>query len=264
MDIKIEAREEGVEWVTINNEASLNSMTQSMLAQFNEYFIKLKSRPDVRIVVLRGAGERAFSVGLDLPETMKRKADEEGTAASPTAMTAKVLEVQRTWSDTVRNMQACPQPIICCINGFACGGGFAICLGTDIRLATKKAKFNVAMVKIGLTGCDIGISYFLPRAIGMANAAEMMYTGRMVKSEKALRMGLVNDVFDNISEMEDAAQELVDEMLETNSLGLQLTKQGLRLNMDAPNLEAALALEDRQQTLLVQVSMYNPLEKSKL
>eukprot|EP00037_Helgoeca_nana_P012378 m.112323 g.112323 ORF g.112323 m.112323 type:complete len:267 (-) comp21414_c0_seq1:65-865(-) len=201
-------------------------------------------RPEVRVVILKAAG-KAFCTGLDIQEAMRMQADPEN-APTPQA----VWQVQQSWSDTVRNMRRCPQPIICCVQGYAMGGGLALALGADIRLCTTKARFNVQMIKIGLTGCDIGISYFLPRLVGPSVAAELMYTGRMVSSERAVRIGLVSDVFQSTDDMEAAAEELADEMLDTNALALGLTKQGLGLNADAPSLDAALAVEDRQQTLM--------------
>jgi len=136
------------------------------------------------------------------------------------------------------------------MQGAATGGGFALALASDIRYATDNACMNVAMAKIGLTGCDIGISYFLPRSVGTSNAAEMMMSGRFVNAKKALRIGLVSEVVES-EDLEAAGQSLVTEMLAMSPMGLRLTKEGLNISQDAGNLEAVVAMEDRGQVLCI-------------
>jgi enoyl-CoA hydratase/carnithine racemase len=112
---------------------------------------------------------------------------------------------------------------------------------------------NVAMAKIGLTGCDMGISYFLPRAVGAAVAAELMYTGRFINAERALRVGLVNDVVPE-EQLLPTAQELVQEMLAMSPVGLRLSKDGLALAQDS-NFATVISLEDRGQTMCFEAFM---------
>jgi enoyl-CoA hydratase/carnithine racemase len=150
-------------------------------------------------------------------------------------------------------MRRCPQPVVGLIQGAACGGGFALALGCDIRYAAPNARMNVAMAKIGLTGCDMGISYFLPRAVGPAIAAELMYTGRLINAERALRVGLVNDVVAEEALL-PTAQELVQEMLAMSPVGLRLSKDGLSLAQDS-NFATVIALEDRGQTMCFEAFM---------
>ena len=83
-------------------------------------------------------------------------------------------------------MRRCPQPIIALIQGAAAGGGFALALAADIRIATKSARMNCAFIKLGLGGCDIGTSYFLPRLVGVSVASELILTGRFIGAERAL------------------------------------------------------------------------------
>jgi enoyl-CoA hydratase/carnithine racemase len=117
-----------------------------------------------------------------------------------------------------------------------------------VRLAAPTARMNVAMALVGLTGCDIGISYFLPRAVGASVAAELMLTGRFIDADRALRTGLVSEVVAEAA-LSEAARRLATDMLRLSPLGLALTKEGLGLAMGATSLEAALALEDRGQIL---------------
>lgn len=123
-------------------------------------------------------------------------------------------------------------------------------LASDVRFASEDARFNVAMARIGMTGCDLGISYFLPRSVGTSNAAEMMMGGRFVNAQKALRIGLVSDIAPR-DQLEALGLAMADDMLRMSPLGLRLTKDGLNATQDAPSLDAAIALEDRQQVLCI-------------
>ncbi len=109
------------------------------------------------------------------------------------------------------------------MHGPACGGGFALALASDIRLAGKSARMNAAFIRIGLSACDIGVSYFLPRLVGVSVASELMLTGRFINADRALRVGLVSDVVEDAG-LEAAAAPLIDEMLTTSPLGLRLTR----------------------------------------
>src|SRR5207253_8093611 len=94
----------------------------------------------------------------------------------------------------VPKLRGLRQPVIAAVNGPAAGGGFALALASDVRIAAASAKFNVAFVRIGLSGCDIGVSWMLPRLVGASKAFEMLLTGRIVEAEEADRMGLVLQV----------------------------------------------------------------------
>merc|ERR1712083_772510 len=120
----------------------------------------------------------------------------------------------------------------------AMGGGFALALACDIRLAEARAKFNVQMIRIGMTGGDVGISYHLPRAVGQSVAAELMYTGDFISAARGERVGLVSEVFSDQNGMYKAAMSMAKRMLLTNADGLRFTKECLRLSVDAPSLEA--------------------------
>jgi enoyl-CoA hydratase/carnithine racemase len=120
-------------------------------------------------------------------------------------------------------MRRCPQPIISVSHGAACGGGFALALASDIRIASDKAKMNAAFIKIGLSGCDVGVSYLLPRLVGTSLASELILTGRFIYADRALQAGLVSSVVP-IDQLSDEVTSLVDDTLATSPLGLRLTK----------------------------------------
>jgi enoyl-CoA hydratase len=112
---------------------------------------------------------------------------------------------------------------------------------------------NAAFIRIGLSACDIGVSYFLPRLVGVSVASEFMLTGRFIGAERAMRVGLVSEVVPDDC-LTAAAKPYVEEMLATSPLGLRLTKECLNMSVDAPSLEAAIAMEDRNQILCGQTN----------
>jgi enoyl-CoA hydratase/carnithine racemase len=137
------------------------------------------------------------------------------------------------------------------LHGAAVGGGFALALASDIRLAAPDTRMNAAFIKIGIGGCDVGVSYFLPRLVGASLAHELMLTGRDLLVDRALLLGLVAEVVAREG-LEEAAAVYIDAMLATAPMGLALTKEVVNVNLDAPGLEAAMALEDRNQVMLSQ------------
>lgn len=228
--------EGAIDWVTLHRPERLNALSEAMCDELQDYFQRLYTAHHVRVVMLRGAG-RAFCAGLDLKAP-------NAVSATPAAG----MRAQRRASEIILRMRRCPQPIISLVHGAAAGGGFALALASDVRLAGRSARFNVAMARVGLTGCDVGISYFLPRAVGSSVAAELMMSGRFIDADRALRTGLVSDVVED-DELVSTGRRLAEDMLHVSSLGLRLTKEGLNLSMSAPSLEAAVALEDRGQIL---------------
>ncbi|MBL6717759.1 MAG: enoyl-CoA hydratase/isomerase family protein [Pseudomonadales bacterium] len=230
----------GAHWVTLNRPESLNAMSRTMMLELQHYFGELYTRPEIRAVVLQGAG-KAFCAGLDLKE--RREPGEGGPVNG--------LRVQRRVSEIVMRMRRAPQPIISLIHGAASGGGFALALASDIRLAGPRARMNAAFIRIGLTACDVGVSYFLPRLVGSALASELLLTGAFIDAERALKVGLVSDVVPE-ADLEARGQAMVEAILANSPLGVRLTKEALNMNIDAQSLEAAIALEDRQQILCAQ------------
>ena len=228
-----------VDWVTLNQPDNGNALGEIMVKELANYFESLANKDDTRVVVLKANG-RHFCVGADLS----------GAGFSESARTARnVWSVQRGIARIYKAMRRCPQPIIALLHGAACGGGFSLAMASDIRIAGESAKMNAAYIKIGLTGCDMGSSYFLPRLVGTSVASELLMTGRFIHAPRALAVNLVSEVVPDI-ELEVTAQSYVDDMLRTAPMGLRLTKEALNFSVDAPSLEAAMATEDRHQALL--------------
>lgn len=229
-------REGAIDWLTLNRPERLNALSRQMCDELQAYFGDLYTDHSVRVVIMRGAG-RGFSAGFDLKDT-----------ADFSAGPAVGMRVQRRVSEVILRMRRCPQPIIGLIDGPATGGGFAIALAADVRYATPKARMNVAMAKVGLTGCDMGISYFLPKTVGVSVAAELMMSGRFINAARALSVGLISDVVEPDA-LAATGRQLAEEMLSLSPLGLRLTKDGLNMALSAGSLEQAIALEDRGQIL---------------
>ncbi|WP_421932088.1 enoyl-CoA hydratase/isomerase family protein [Phenylobacterium sp.] len=230
-------------WATMNRPERLNALNRKLVEELRDFFVGLYWRRDVRVVVLCGAGG-AFCAGLDLKE---RSGSNDGATRSVGAG----LTGQRQISEIVIAMRRCPQPIIACVDGAASGGGFALALASDVRIATPRTRMNAAFIRIGLSACDIGVSYFLPRMVGSSVAAEFMLTGRFIDAERARELGLVSRVVAPEA-LEPEAEAFARNMLNATPLGLRLTKEALNHAIDANGLEAVIAMEDRNQILCAQ------------
>ena len=247
--VHLEVRREGpVDWVRLNRPEVLNALNDVLVDELLDYFGKLCFERAVRVVVMQGAG-RAFCAGLDLKQSGARRNSEGANQRGPDAG----LLGQRRISEIVMRMRRVQQPIISLVRGAASGGGFALALASDVRIAGKSARMNAAFIRIGLSGCDIGVSYFLPRLVGVSVASELLLTGRFIGAERALRVGLVSEVVDDEA-LEAAARSYIDDMLAASPLGLRMTKECLNHSIDAPSLEAAVAMEDRTQILCTQTN----------
>lgn len=231
-----------VDWLTLNRPDAMNAISLEMVEELNAYFGGLYNDGSVRIVVMRGAG-RAFCAGLDI----KGHADANANAGAAVPFGGG-FGFQGYLADVYIKMRRCPQPIIALVQGAACGGGLAFALAADVRIAGESARMNAAFIKLGLSSCDMGVSYFLPRLVGGAVASELMLTGRFIHAPRALAVGLVSEVVPDEG-LEAAAGPYVEEMLAASPIGLRMTKEGLAMAMDAPSLEAAMAIENRNQLM---------------
>jgi len=225
------------DWVTLNRPERLNALDHAMVDDLLDYFGSAGEDPACRVIVLRGAG-RAFCAGVDIKETTIARCEDAVVG----------LTEQRRFSDVIRRMRRCPQPVIALVHGPACGGGFSIALAADVRIAGESARMNAAFIRIGLSACDVGVSYFLPRMVGASVAAELLLTGNFIDAARAEKLGLVSRVVRD-DELEAAARALAGEMLRNTPLGLRLTKECLNMSLDAGSLEQVIAMEDRNQIL---------------
>jgi enoyl-CoA hydratase/carnithine racemase len=223
--------------VTLDRPARLNAMTVQMFDEFEQLALDLRRDADLRAVIITGAG-RAFCAGYDLDDA------DELAGLGARAMLAR----QEHGARALHALREIPQPLIAAVNGAAAGGGFALALVACMRLASPTARFNAAMVRIGMSAGDLGISWLLPWLIGPGRAAELMYTGRFTGAEEAERTGLVNRVV-AAEELLDESVALAGEIAANSPFGVQLSKRALQANLDGLPFGRALELENRGQAL---------------
>jgi enoyl-CoA hydratase len=191
-------------------------------------------------LVLTGAG-RAFCAGLDLKEMIEPPA---GDAGLPQRL---MLRAQRV-AGIVPKIRAVPKPVIAAVNGAGSGGGLAMAVASDIRLAAESARFNAAFIRIGVSGCDLGISWLLPRVIGASRAFEIMLTGRMIDATEAERIGLVSRVVPD-AELVEAGLDTAELIASHSPFGVWMTKEVMWANLEVGSLSAGIDLENRTQVL---------------
>ncbi len=177
----------GIVVLTLNRPERLNAMNYELVRGLYDAFDELADDHSCRVIVLTGAG-RGFCAGLDLTEGASPP------SAAGLGRAQAGMAVQKLIAGLVPKMRSVPQPVIAAVNGAASGGGLALALASDVRIAAQSARFNVAFIRVGLSGCDIGVSWMLPRLIGASRAFELLLTGRLIDADEADRIGLVTRV----------------------------------------------------------------------
>ncbi len=226
---------------TLNRPERLNAMSHELVAELHAALDEVAQDRSCRVLVLTGAG-RGFCSGLDLKGSGQAPGIE-GLGTPQSGMRA-----QQHIARLIPHLRALPQPVIAAVNGPAAGGGFALVLGSDIRIAAESARFNVAFVRIGLSGCDIGVSWLLPRLVGAARAHELLLTGRLIDAAEAERIGLVTRVVPD-GRVVEAALEKAEEICANSPFGVWMTKEVMWSNLEVPSLHAGIDLENRTQIL---------------
>jgi enoyl-CoA hydratase len=230
----------GITLVTLTRPERLNALRLEDLKESITVLDGLALDEQCRAVVLTGAG-RGFCSGHDLAD------------ASDDLTIASGLAVVEAFSGLTMRVRSLPQPVVAAVNGPATGAGFALALAADIRIATPSARFSSAFVRLGLSGCECGVSYLLPKIVGPTLAFEMMLTGRLVDADEAHLRALVARIVPEGTVVDEAIK--IAEVITANSpFGVRMTKEVMWSNLDAPSLEAAIALEDRTQMLCATTS----------
>lgn len=233
----VDRRSEEIAVVTLDRPERLNAISTRMFEELHALCARAGADRTLRAIVLTGAG-RGFCAGLDLDEAAKLHG----------ISVPEFLRGQEHGAAAIAALRALRIPVIAAVNGPAAGGGLALALAADVRIAAPEATFTVAFPRLGLTACDVGVSWLLPRIVGFGHASELMLTSRRIDAEEAGRIGLVNRVVPAV-ELLGAAERVAEEIAANTPFGVQLTKEGLQLNVDAPSLQAAIALENRNQVL---------------
>jgi len=222
---------DGVLTLTLNRPEVLNAITPALLDEVTGALVEAASGRTVRAVIITGAG-RGFCSGQDLRATATDGGFDVGAV------------LRDHYTPAIRAIRSMDQPVIAAVNGVAAGAGFSLALACDLRIAAESATFVQAFIRIGLIP-DLASTYFLPRLIGPARAAELTMLGETVDAARALDLGIVNRVVPD-SELGTAAAELAGR-LARGPRSIALTKRALEVSHEN-DLEAQLAVEERLQT----------------
>jgi enoyl-CoA hydratase/carnithine racemase len=235
-----EAPSVGVVLLRLNRPERLNALNEALVGELQQAFGTLATEHDVRVVILTGAG-RGFCSGIDV-----RDFGPSMLGASDPAIDR--MRFQEMMAGLPKAVRALPQPVIAAVNGPAVGAGLALCLASDVRICSASASFANAAILLGLSGAEMGMSYYLPRIVGLTVAADWMLTGRNVPADEAFQRGLVSELVDD-EQLLDRALERASQIAALSPLGVQMTKRTLQVNTDASDLAAAIELENRNQVI---------------
>ncbi|MCA1817061.1 MAG: enoyl-CoA hydratase family protein [Acidobacteria bacterium] len=234
-----EARD-GVARITLNRPERLNALTFEVYRELTATFAALQDERGVRAVVVTGAG-RAFCSGGDVRDII---------ADLQTMDVAGHLEFTRLTCELVRNMRALRKPVVASLNGTVAGAGACIALASDIRLASEEAKIAFLFVRVGLSGADMGAAFLLPRFVGLARAAELLYTGDFISAREAERIGLYNRVVAP-DQLEAETRALALRLARGPAFGLAMTKELINRELHV-SLDTALEWEAQAQAVCMQ------------
>lgn len=238
--LKIEFAEENIMILSLNRPEKLNAVSRKMADELTDIWKRLKEDLATRAVILKGEGEKGFCGGVDVREGI----------TSDLLAVPGFYQYQSQLGYLQLAMRQIPQPIIAVIHGAAAGAGFSFAMASDIRIISPDARFSAFYINVGLGGADMGSSYFLPRLIGAGRAYEFLLTGRFMSADEAVNLGFVSRCVPR-DELLETALELAREIKAKDPLAIRLTKEAINQNLDCAGLEAALKMEDRNQTLMM-------------
>ena len=239
--VRLETLEDGIALLRLDRPAQLNALTDDTVVEIARLLDKVGADPKIRVLVVTGAG-RGFCAGFDLGLAADAPGSDE-LGETPAWMIR-----QESFASLVTRLRALRQPVIAAVNGPANGAGLGLALAAEIRIAGRSASFNAAFVRVGMSSCDIGVSWLLPRCVGMSRAFEIMLTGRMVGAAEAERIGLVSEMVDD-ERLLPRALEIARSIVANSAFGVWMTKRGAWANVESASLQAAIELENRTQIL---------------
>ena len=239
-------KENNVGILTLNRPDKLNAVDFTMMEEAPAALEELSSDRQIRVLIITGSG-RGFCAGADVGATIDKTKKEKSIWDTGIG---RSLQGQRSLMTLVLGIRNAPVPVIAAVNGVAAGVGLSIALACDIRIASDKARFSMAFVKMGLVP-DNGGSYFLPRLIGLGQAAELILTGKIIEAQEADRIGIVNRVVPHESLME-AARDLARVIAGNPPLTVKAARWALYQGMVAPDLEEHIKYESGMNNLLLE------------
>lgn len=237
--VEREDREGGIVILTLNRPDRLNTLDVTLVSELHAALTLIEKDESVRVVILTGAG-KAFCAGLDLNGYGDDdRVEREGPMIS-------TFGRQRDIASLVQRIRKLRPPVIAAVNGAAAGGGLALVCAADMRLASTDAVFAVSFIRAGYSACDIGVSWLLPRLVGVAPAHELMLTGRRFDALEANRIGLVTRLTEP-GALLDSALTAAGQILLNPPLSVELTKVGMWAAVETPSFDVSVEFENRQQ-----------------
>jgi enoyl-CoA hydratase len=231
--------EDGIALITLNRPDRLNAITSTMITELELVVAAVDADPALRVVIVTGAG-RGFCAGLDL----------QSQGVAPGAEGVRPTVAGFMWQDHLATLHErihrSRKPWIAAVNGPCVGGGFALALACDIRTAAPAATFGAVFLKIGVSNCDMGTSYFLPRLVGASRSAELLLTARIFDADEAEAIGLLSSLDDDpVARALETAR-----LIRSNApFATWMTKETMWQTLDAPSLRHALDIENRTQIM---------------
>jgi enoyl-CoA hydratase len=251
-------QENGIGIVTINRPQAANAMNDQAYAELLHLFQEIEQNNDVRVVIITGAGEKAFVAGTDITNMAKLSAAEARAFA---------YKLKKTF-DLIWNLD---KPIIAAVNGYALGGGAELAMSADIIIASENAKFGQLEINVGIIPGSGGTQR-LQRLIGINRAKELIYTGKMIDAKTAYEYGLVNKVVP-LADLMKESRALAATLLEKSSAILKLAKSAINngsnvdlntgLNIEVECFSQCFATEDQKECMQAYIEKRKPLIKHK-
>ncbi|HEY1549742.1 MAG TPA: enoyl-CoA hydratase family protein [Kofleriaceae bacterium] len=231
----------GVATITLDRPNRLNALTFDSYKELAETFEQLDREPEIRAVVITGRG-RGFCSGGDQDDIIKELLGRD---------TPALLAFTRATGRLIQAMRECRRPIVGAINGIAVGAGAVMACACDVRIAAQTAKFGFIFPKVGLCGADMGITYLLPRIVGLGHASELLFFGDVIDAEHAARIGLVNRVVADGEAAVRLATEWANRLAAGPAFAHSMTKQMIE-SEHTMAIGAAIEAEAQAQALCMQ------------
>jgi enoyl-CoA hydratase len=245
-EVKVSVLEEGIVRVALNRPGRLNALDLALVDRLHVELAQIDADRGCRVVILTGEG-KGFCAGLDL----------NGFGVMPGLESAPGVEqsmaVQQHIAGLMTRLRDLRQPVIAAINGAAAGGGLALALASDIRIAARSSKFATAFIKLGVSGCDMAVSWMLPRLIGASRAWELMLTGRVFSSDEANELGLLTRLVSD-EELLPSALEIARQIVANDAFAVWMTKEVMWSNLETSSMQAGIDVENRNQMICLQTA----------
>jgi len=227
-DLVLYDLDDAIATITINRKERYNALNLSVKQKLLELLKQADEDPSVRVVILTGSGEKAFISGADVTDFVGRNSETIREVVDPSREIAKYMVFMK-------------KPVICAVNGYALGGGCELALASDIRYASANAKLGLPEINLGTIPGNGG-TVRMSRLVGLGIAKELILTGDLITAEEALRIGLVNKVFNSVDELQAGVRELAKKLVQKPGVALTLAKQSIQ-NTWQLSLDEHLAFE---------------------